>query len=111
MEYVEREDEFDIHPAEEIHKRIMHQEDEDIDVLTVEPIRGGMDEGDFRMPVLLGIEDSDSEEEFVAIGAGQFRRKSPGKEWMVEEDDNSSIPGSDDQLTPRKGGSLKARRR
>lgn len=113
VEYVEREDEFDIHPAEEIHKRIMDQEDEEIDVLTIEPIRGGMDEGDFRMPVLLGIEDSDSEEEFVAIGAGQFRRKSPGqgKEWMTEDDDNSSLPGSDDQQTPRRGGQSRTRRR
>jgi len=104
VEYVEREDEFDIHPAEEIHKRIMHQEDEDIDVLIVEPTKSGGDKGDFRMPVLLGIEDSDSEEEFVAIGAGQFRRKSPGqgKEWMMDDEDTASIPNSDDQQTPRK---------
>lgn len=96
VEYIEREDEFDIHAAEEIQARIMHQEDEEIDVLTIEPVKGGMDEGDFRMPVLLGGEESDSEEEFVAIGAGQFRRKSPGvgREWMVDEDDTGSMVGS-----------------
>ena len=38
----------------------------------------------FRMPVLLDIVDSDSEEEIVAVGPGTMRRRSPGegKEWM-----------------------------
>lgn len=94
VEYVEREDEFDIHPIEEIHKRILHQEDEEIDVLTIDPIKkpGGFDEGDFQMPVLLDVEDSDSGDEVVAIGAGQFRRKSPGqgKEWALEDGANGS---------------------
>ena len=87
VEYAEREDEFDIHPIEEIHKRIQHQEDEDIDVLTMEPVKKGFERGFFQMPVLLDIEDSDSEDDIVAVGAGQFRRKSPGqgKEWMLEE--------------------------
>ena len=102
VEYLEREDEFDIHPAEEIHKRRLDQEDEDVDVLTIDPVKGGEvgDEEDtqkaeprtsreerFRMPVVLDLSDSgESDDEMVAIGAGQFRRKSPGagKVWAAQ---------------------------
>lgn len=100
---MEREDEFDILPDEEIHKRIQKEEDEDIDVLTIEPVKKGFEAGHFRMPVLYDIVDSDSEDEFVAIGAGQYRRKSPGqgKEWMMDEEASSAV-GSDDQQTPRR---------
>jgi len=94
VEYIEREDEFDIQPIEEIHKRRLDQEDEEVDVLTIESVKmaSEFEVGDFRMPVLLDIEASDSEDEIVAIGAGQFRRKSPGtgREWMNDEDGGSS---------------------
>jgi len=40
VEYIEYEDEFDIHPQEEIHKRRLDLEDEEVDVLTVEPVKG-----------------------------------------------------------------------
>ncbi|CAI6339745.1 unnamed protein product [Periconia digitata] len=90
VEYIEREDEFDIQPLEEIHKRRLDQEDEEVDVLTIEPVKTTTQfaTGDFRMPVLLNIEASDSEDEVVAVGAGQFRRRSPGagREWMNDED-------------------------
>ena len=84
VEYIEHEDEFDIHPIEEIHKRRLDLEDEPVDVLTSEPTKGGIDEDGFRMPVLLDIIDSESEEEIVAVGPGTMRRKSPGegREWM-----------------------------
>ncbi len=84
VEYIEREDEFDIHPIEEIHKRRLDLEDEDVDVLTIEPVKGEFEDEAFRMPVLLGIDDSESEEEIVAVGPGTMRRKSPGegREWM-----------------------------
>ena len=84
MEYIEQEDEFDIHPIEEIHKRRLDLEDEPVDVLTTEPTKGGFEEDSFRMPVLLDIDDSESEEEIVAVGPGTMRRKSPGegREWM-----------------------------
>ena len=84
MEYIEREDEFDIHPIEEIHKRRLDLEDEAVDVLTVEPVKGEFEEEAFRMPVLLDLDDSESEEEIVAVGPGTMRRKSPGegREWM-----------------------------
>ena len=81
---MEREDEFDIHPIEEIHKRRLDLEDEMVDVLTIEPMKGESENDAFRMPVLLDIDDSESEEEIVAVGPGTMRRKSPGegREWM-----------------------------
>ncbi|KAI9771079.1 MAG: chromatin binding protein [Geoglossum simile] len=85
VEYIEREDEFDIHPKEEIHKRQLDLEDEDVDVLTIEPVKDEFEEeNSFTMPVLLDIDDSESEEEIVAVGPGTMRRKSPGegREWM-----------------------------
>ncbi|RHZ45298.1 Set1-mediated histone H3-K4 methylation subunit Swd1 [Aspergillus thermomutatus] len=101
VEYMEREDEFDIHPAEEIHQRRLDQEDEVPDVLTIEPIKSGADgEAEaFRMPVLLDISDSESEEDIVAVGPGTMRRRSPGagREWMNpngDGDKESSKPGT-----------------
>lgn len=78
--YIEREDEYDIHPAEEVHQRRLDQEDEEPDVLTIELAKGeeGGEQDGFRMPVLLDIEDSESEEDIVAVGPGTMRRKSPG---------------------------------
>jgi COMPASS component SWD1 len=93
VEYIEREDEFDIHPKEEIHKRRLDLEDEDVDVLTIEPVKGEDQEADsFKMPVLLGIDDSESEDEIVAVGPGTMRRKSPGegREWMAGVESGAS---------------------
>ncbi|KAH8597473.1 WD40-repeat-containing domain protein [Bisporella sp. PMI_857] len=91
VEYIEHEDEFDIHPQEEIHKRRLDLEDEDIDVLTVEPAKGEvLDEANFfRMPVQLDLNDSEGEEEFVAVGRGEMRRKSPTqaqRDYMLESE-------------------------
>ena len=95
VEYVEREDEFDIQPIEEIHKRRLDQEDEDVDVLTIEPVKGAewAEPGDFRMPVLLDIDNNDSEDEVIAIGAGQFRRKTAGQDW----EDGDGVASGDDK--------------
>lgn len=84
VEYVEREDEFDIHPIEEIHKRRLDLEDEAVDVLTTDPIKEDSQQEIFSMPVILDIMDSESEEEIVAVGPGTMRRKSPGegRDWM-----------------------------
>jgi COMPASS component SWD1 len=84
--YMEREDEYDMHPAEEIHQRRLDQEDEIPDVLTIDPIKGDAD-GDldaFQIPVILDMTDSESEEDIVAVGPGTMRRRSPGagREWM-----------------------------
>ena len=85
VEYIEKEDEFDIHPIEELHRKRLDQEDEEVDVLTVDEeqmereglgLSAPSKDGEFRMPVLLDMGESDSEDEIVAIGTGQFRRKS-----------------------------------
>lgn len=83
VEYVEKEDEFDIHPQEEIQKRRLDAEDEAVDVLGAgEP----MDDTDgFRMPILFNLGESDSEEEFVNVSLGTLRRKSPGDQDDAEE--------------------------
>jgi COMPASS component SWD1 len=84
VEYAEIHDEFDIQPAEELTKRRLDLEDEEIDVMTKDPDRRTQ-VGNFVMPVLMDIEPSDDEDEVVAIGAGQFRRKSPVKDWRAGE--------------------------
>lgn len=95
VEYVEQEDEFDIPPPEELHKRRLNLEDEEVDVLTLDQIKGSQFQpGDFIMPVILNIDGSDSEDDVVAVGAGQFRRKTPGKEWM---DGDNEITASGDE--------------
>jgi len=85
VEYIEREDEFDIHPLEEIHKRRLDLEDEIVDVLTIQPAKNDFEEQEsFSMPVSLDIGNSESEDEMVEVGPGVMRRRSPGegKEWM-----------------------------
>ncbi|CAL5866805.1 uncharacterized protein PFLUO_LOCUS1015 [Penicillium psychrofluorescens] len=81
VEYVEREDEFDIHPAEQVHQRRLDQEDEVPDAITLDPVKGYTDLDaldSFRMPVLLDISDSESGEDIVAVGPGTMRRRTPG---------------------------------
>lgn len=79
VEYIEQEDEFDIYAQEEIHRRRLDAEDEDVDVLTIDPSKT-LDEGDgFRMPILFNLGESDSEDEFIAVSTGTMRRRSPGE--------------------------------
>ncbi|KAL8765032.1 MAG: hypothetical protein Q9209_007758 [Squamulea sp. 1 TL-2023] len=93
VEYVEQEDEFDIHPIEEIQKRRLDLEDEAVDVLTADPVKGDSDHEIFSMPVLLDIMDSESEEEIIPVGPGTMRRKSPGegREWMNGTESGNDI--------------------
>lgn len=87
VEYIEREDDFDIHPQEEINKRRLDLEDEDIDVLTLDTSKGYDDDAEgtgFRMPVLFNLGESDSEEEFVAVSTGTVRRRSMGEGGEAE---------------------------
>ena len=105
VEYIEKEDEFDIHDISEIQKRRLDQEDEDVDVLTVDEEQlereGRSGQGskaiageEFRMPVLMDVGESDSEDEIVAIGAGQFRRKSTAQaEDMELGDGDATVDG------------------
>ncbi|KAK3723138.1 chromatin binding protein [Vermiconidia calcicola] len=119
VEYIEMEDEFDIHPIEELHRKRLDQEDEDVDVLTVDEEQmqreghvmkaaGGKDD-EFRMPVLLDMGESDSEDEIVAIGTGQFRRKSTAQEDMAAD----MMDGEDEERVVENGnghGGTKRRR-
>lgn len=97
VEYIEHEDEFDIHPIEEIQKRRLDLEDELVDVLSVQPVKNEIEEESFRMPVLLDIVDSESEEEIVAVGPGTMRRRSPS-EWM---NGNQAIESGDERGSKR----------
>jgi COMPASS component SWD1 len=114
VEYVEREDEFDIAPPEELHQRRLNREDESVDVL-------GQGDADaaaarapvFRMPVVLdepGALNSDSEDDVVAVGAGQFRRKTPGREWGAggAESDAATAGASGDERRPPANGTGRA---
>lgn len=73
--YVEREDEFDLHPAEEVHKRRLDLEDEVPDVLTMEVAHIDHDSHSFRMPVILDISDSETDEDFDVVGPRGTRKK------------------------------------
>lgn len=81
VEYVEREDEFDIHPAEQVHQQRLDLEDEEPDVVTMDPSK---DDGDveqsraFRMPIIMDLSDSESGEDIIAVGPGTMRRRTPG---------------------------------
>ena len=135
VEYIEQEDEFDIHPIEELHRKRLDQEDEEVDVLTVDEEQmeregltnhshshtlthadtngnsGTMQQqtngkDDFRMPVLLDMGESDSEDEIVAIGTGQYRRKSTAAR---EEED--FVDGDVDEAQEEVNGHAGTKRR
>lgn len=109
VEYIEKEDEFDIHDIEELQKRRLDQEDEEVDVLTVDPEqleregRLGENDEEFRMPVLLDIGESDSEDEMIAIGAGQFRRKSTAQAEDMEFGDAEPDANGDSEINGHAG--------
>ena len=118
VEYIEMEDEFDIHPASELQKRRLDQEDEDVDVLTVDDEQLEREGGDarrdgkeFRMPVLLDMAESDSEDEIVAIGTGQYRRKSTAQEDALDmlDSDDVVMDGYGEDGTPNGHSGTKRR--
>lgn len=96
VEYIEHEDEFDIYAQEEIQKRQLNLENDDVDVLTVEPVKGEIvyHEDAFKLPVLLDLDDSESEEEFVVVGLGTMRRKDPNENREMLADGSTAISGS-----------------
>lgn len=103
VEYIEREDEFDIQPIEEMHKRRLDQEDDDVDVLTIDPDKDDLGDTGFRIPILLDIEASDSEDEVVAIGAGQYRKKSPGAGRDYGDDTSNAASGDERRVRGANG--------
>ncbi|KAJ5388410.1 hypothetical protein N7509_010951 [Penicillium cosmopolitanum] len=112
VEYVEREDEFDVHPAEQVHQRRLDLEDEEPDVVTLDRIKGDI-EGDavgtFGVPVLLDIEDSESGEDIIAVGPGTMRRRTPGTGREAVNGDTGKDSGSTAQGVSR--GAARNRRR
>ncbi|KHN96806.1 WD domain-containing protein [Metarhizium album ARSEF 1941] len=103
VEYIEREDEFDIYAQEEIHRRRLDAEDEDVDVLTLDPTKFDDDIDSFRLPILFNLGESDSEDEFIAVSTGTMRRRSPGE-------GQSDMDGPVDTAATRKGGAAKGGR-
>ncbi|CUS12076.1 unnamed protein product [Tuber aestivum] len=77
IEYQEREDEFDIHLKWDLTKRKLHQENEIVDAVTIERARGEVEDG-WNMPVVLDLEDTESEcDSPPPLGPGERKRKSP----------------------------------
>jgi COMPASS component SWD1 len=104
VEYIEQEDEFDIYAQEEIHRRRLDAEDEDVDVLRHDVLKTVEGEGSFQMPILFNLGESDSEDEFIAVSTGTMRRRSPG-EGHGDLDD-----GGAERMPVRKGGANKGGR-
>ncbi|KAG6367893.1 hypothetical protein INS49_002092 [Diaporthe citri] len=107
VEYMEREDEFDIHPQEEIKKRKLDQEDEEVDVMTIGLAGVGDHPGGFEIPILFNLGDSDSEEEFVAVSTGTMRRRSPGD----GADADGEATGAEEKQGKKTGNRGRARKR
>jgi COMPASS component SWD1 len=107
VEYMEREDEFDIHPQEEIKKRKLDQEDEEVDVMTIGLAGVGEHPDGFEMPILFNLGDSDSEEEFVTVSTGTVRRRSPGD----GADASGEVTGTEDKPGKKTGNRGRARKR
>ena len=96
VEYIEKEDEFDIYAQEEIHQRRLDAEDEDVDVLTMDSSKlVEEDQDQFRIPILFNLGESDSEEEFVTVSTGTMRRRSPGEE--------AAANGTEDKAASKRG--------
>ncbi|CAI7636541.1 unnamed protein product [Penicillium pancosmium] len=112
VEYVEREDEFDVHPAEQVHQRRLDLEDEEPDVVTLDRVKGDIEgdaAGTFGVPVLLDIEDSESGEDIIAVGPGTMRRRTPGTGREAVNGDTVKDSGSTAQGVSR--GAARNRRR
>ncbi|KAI2791165.1 Set1 complex component swd1 [Penicillium oxalicum] len=95
VEYVEREDEFDVHPADQVHQRRLDLEDEEPDVVTLDRAENMIDShqsGAFSVPVLLDVSDSESEEEIIAVGPGTMRRRGSG-DGDTDKDSKSGVNG------------------
>ncbi|OAA54458.1 WD domain-containing protein [Cordyceps fumosorosea ARSEF 2679] len=98
VEYIEKEDEFDLYAQEEIHRRRLDAEDEEVDVMTKHQLKiEDETEGEeFRMPILFTLGESDSEDEFIAVSTGTMRRRSPG-------DDQSDSHAGAETVPPKRG--------
>ncbi|RMZ78337.1 hypothetical protein DV738_g3888, partial [Chaetothyriales sp. CBS 135597] len=90
VEYIEREDEFDIYPDVEHDKRRKDREDEEVDVLTVDKKEGT--EESFVLPMLYDVEDSEvDDQELVRMGVGTLRKKDVNEGKEYEEDGDGAV--------------------
>ena len=84
VEYIEREDEFDVYPEAEHQKRRLDREDEVVDILSLDR---KVDDESFVLPVLLDIEDSEEDDqELVRMGVGTMRKKEVNEGKLYEGD-------------------------
>ena len=60
------------------------------------------------MPVLLDIDESESEEEIIAVGPGTMRRRSPG-EGRDKVDGTESADSGEDRGSAKRSGTNGAR--
>ena len=91
VEYIEREDEFDVYPEAEHQKRRLDREDEVVDILTLDR---KVDDESFVLPVLLDIEDSEEDDqELVRMGVGTMRKKevNEGKVYEGDQDEMATM--------------------
>lgn len=91
MEYIEREDEFDVYPEAEHQKRRLDREDEVVDILSMDR---KVEEESFVLPVLLDIEDSEEDDqELVRIGVGTMRKRdvNEGKAFEADKDEMATM--------------------
>jgi COMPASS component SWD1 len=96
VEYIEKEDEFDIYAQEEIHRRRLDAEDEDVDVLAMDAPKPLDGIESFQMPILFNLGESDSEDEFIAVSTGTMRRRSP-------EEGEENADGVTEPVAPKRG--------
>ncbi len=91
VEYIEREDEFDVYPEAEHQKRRLDREDEVVDILSLDR---KVDDESFVLPVLLDIEDSEEDDqELVRMGVGTMRKKevNEGKLYEGDQDEMATM--------------------
>jgi COMPASS component SWD1 len=91
VDYIEREDEFDVYPEAEHQKRRLDREDEVIDILTMDR---KVEEETFVLPVLLDIEDSEEDDqELVRMGVGTMRKRevNEGKAFETDKDEMATM--------------------
>ena len=106
VEYIEREDEFDVYPEAEHQKRRLDREDELVDILTLD---WKAEDESFVLPVLLNIEDSEEDDqELVRMGVGTMRSKdiNEGKDYEVDKDEMANMA-----VAAGVGGGAKSKKR
>lgn len=103
VEYMEREDEFDVPEEEELNQRRLDQEDEEVNVIRIDRLKGEEEES-FVLPVLMDIDDSDDESDLIATGVGTMRRRdaNEGREWNQSDEEEASTPASTNRAQIRR---------